>query len=106
MGFYKVHSLQQPLSPSLYLFYFNESDFTDGHYESIFPVDNKVPEFLSNNAANISTADNINEVEEVVVAKKRGRPRGSRNKTSSKSVDNAAHISTLDNMDEEENRYT
>ena len=106
MGFYKVHPLQQPMNPPLYLFYFNESDFTDGHYESIFPVDNKVPEFLSNNAANISTADNINEVEEVVVAKKRGRPRGSRNKTSSKSVDNAAHISTLDNMDEEENRYT
>ena len=42
MGFYKVHPLQQPLSPSLYLFYFNESDFTDGHYKSIFPVDNKV----------------------------------------------------------------
>ena len=87
-GFYQVHPLQEPMNPPLYLFFYNESDFTVGHYESIFPADGKVPEFLKSDCEIVSNVGTEPAGTSVVtesnrIAKKRGRPKGSKNKNSS-----------------------
>ena len=87
-GIYQVHPLQEPMNPPLYLFFYNESDFTVGHYDSIFPADGKVPEFLKSDSeivSNVGTepAGTTVVTESNRIAKKRGRPKGSKNKNSS-----------------------
>ena len=59
-----------------------------GHYESIFPADGKVPEFLKSDSEIVSNVGTEPAGTSVVtesnrIAKKRGRPKGSKNKNSS-----------------------
>ena len=91
-GFTQIKPLQEAINEEIYLFYYSDSDFLSPHYESIHPIEQ--PTFLEvatinddapvscegTASVNVEATASLNV--EAPVKRKRGRPRGSKNKVS------------------------